>query len=205
MSPFTLPYLIHHPISIRNLSTCILHFTSGVFSHNPTHTLLSHPHISTTITPSPFTNNNSNNTPEIFLRHVTYQMYSSSFSSKYSTRALQEANKNHHLNIQPKHTLTKFKLCVAILQSTAIYFPQAQHKRCLFHFAEAIICRKVKSLRLQPPYQQNAESHSLVQSIITLPFVTPQFIRMAWAGFLPDIPDFSSESCEFSHNATPLQ
>ena len=91
---------------------------------------------------------------------------------------LKEAAQNIGLEVDPQRVLTDFEL--ALQQSIAISFPQAEKKGYLFHYSQAI-WRKVQSLGLQKLYQEDDEFRAFINSVIALAFVPPTFVRVASA------------------------
>ena len=74
----------------------------------------------------------------------TQEAYNTSFI------LLREAAQNIGLEVDPQRVLTDYEL--ALQQSIAISFPQAEKKGCLFHYSQAI-WRKVQSLGLQKLFE----------------------------------------------------
>ena len=72
---------------------------------------------------------------------MVYFLLPSKSQEVYNTAfiLLKEAAQNIGTEVNPPRVLTDFKL--ALQQSVAICFPQAERKGCLFHFAQAICAR----------------------------------------------------------------
>ena len=99
---------------------------------------------------------------------------------------LKEAAQNIGIEVDPQRVLTDLEL--ALQQSVAICFPQAERKGCLFHYTQAI-WRKVQNLGLQRLYKEDDEFRCFVNSVIALAFVQPMFVRVAWRGEAPVFPN----------------
>lgn len=86
---------------------------------------------------------------------------------------------------------TDFEL--ALIQAFLFVFPGVRHRGCHFHFAQAI-WRKVQELGLAKAYQEDPTVTTFVRQTISLAFVPPTFVRIAWrslkvaAPLTPEIP-----------------
>ncbi len=106
---------------------------------------------------------------------------------------------NIGIQLYPQRVLTDFEL--ALQQSVAICFTQAERKGCLFHYAQAV-WRKVQSLGLQRLYKEDDDFRAFVNCVIALAFVPPTFVRVAWRGLKTDAPSFANQSAFFEYFET---
>ncbi|KAG0444304.1 hypothetical protein HPB47_013946 [Ixodes persulcatus] len=72
---------------------------------------------------------------------------------------------------------TDFEL--ALIQAFLFVFPGIRHRGCHFHFSQAI-WRKVQDLGLSKAYQEDSSVTLFVRQTISLAFVPPTFVRVAW-------------------------
>ncbi|CAN7949147.1 unnamed protein product, partial [Ixodes pacificus] len=72
---------------------------------------------------------------------------------------------------------TDFEL--ALIQAILFVFPGARHRGCHFHFSQAI-WRKVQELGLSKAYRLDTSVAGFVRKTISLAFVPPNFVRVAW-------------------------
>ncbi|KAG0411175.1 hypothetical protein HPB47_011703 [Ixodes persulcatus] len=72
---------------------------------------------------------------------------------------------------------TDFEL--ALIQAFLFVFPGIRHRGCHFHFSQAI-WRQVQDLGLSKAYQEDSSVTLFVRQIISLAFVPPTFVRVAW-------------------------
>ncbi|CAN8005385.1 unnamed protein product, partial [Ixodes hexagonus] len=70
---------------------------------------------------------------------------------------------------------------LALIQAFLFVFPGIRHQGCHFHFAQAI-WRKVQEFGLAKAYQEDSSVTMFVRQTISLAFVPPAFVRIAWRG-----------------------
>lgn len=88
-----------------------------------------------------------------------------------------EALRARGLSSQLKIVRSDYEL--ALIQALLCVFPGTRHRGCHFHFAQAV-WRKVQSLGLAKPYQEDPRVKMFVRQSISLAFVPPTFVRVAW-------------------------
>lgn len=68
---------------------------------------------------------------------------------------------------------------LALIQAFTFVFACTRHRGCHFHFGQAI-WRKVQELGLTKAYKDDPTVKSFVRRAISLAFVPPSFVRVAW-------------------------
>ncbi|CAN7946778.1 unnamed protein product [Ixodes pacificus] len=83
------------------------------------------------------------------------------------------------LSLSVSFDLVRTDFELALIQAILFVFPGARHRGCHFHFSQAI-WRKVQALGLSKAYRLDTSVAGFVRKMISLAFVPPNFVRVAW-------------------------
>lgn len=100
-------------------------------------------------------------------------------------RKFDEALRAYGRSFELRIVRTDYEL--ALIQAMLSIFPGVRHRGCPFHFAQAV-WRKVQSLGLAKAYQEDPQIKMFVRQTISLAFVPPTFVRIAWRNLKSSAP-----------------
>lgn len=85
---------------------------------------------------------------------------------------------------------------ISLIQALLVVFPGIRHRGCHFHFSQAI-WRKVQALGLTKAYADDPSVTTLVRQTVSLAFVPPTSVRLAWRGVKAAAPSATQGVAEF--------
>lgn len=82
-------------------------------------------------------------------------------------------------NLSVSLQLVRTDFEIALLQALLFILPGTRHRGCHFHFSQAI-WRNVQELGLSAAYRSDLLVAGFVRKMISLAFIPPSFVRVAW-------------------------